>query len=290
MASGRICAFWIGSPCWLGNHDMAACDLYAPQGVDLGGGGSSSQRNDTVNGLSWGGTCNCKAPLMRWKICGRALYKWDIYHLWWWRQWRWSWRWEPHLAVLAALGLLGQISHKGILYWKEINDETISYFRFLFLCSKILACTLIRQCAFLYTKYGIYYGTRLLSVDMVSMEIQYIMTSCTDLSVIIERGTILVLHILATRCEKSEGIEHFMSRLCSGRYKPVFVEQLWGVLQYGFMCPVVFTEQDLAPVMCRIVVIQPLKEWYVKIAVACEVGVHLKGNRKSFWLIKYSSK
>ena len=44
-------------------------------------GGSSSQRNDTENGLSWGGICNCKVPLIRWKICGRALYKWDIYHL-----------------------------------------------------------------------------------------------------------------------------------------------------------------------------------------------------------------
>ena len=39
------------------------CDLYAPQGVEMGGGGSSSQRNDTVNGLSWGGTCNCRKHL-----------------------------------------------------------------------------------------------------------------------------------------------------------------------------------------------------------------------------------
>ena len=35
------------------------CDLYVPPGVDLGGAGSSLQRNDTVNGLGWGGTCNC---------------------------------------------------------------------------------------------------------------------------------------------------------------------------------------------------------------------------------------
>ena len=42
MAIGRICAFQIGSLCQLGNQDMAALVLYAPKGVDLRGGGSSS--------------------------------------------------------------------------------------------------------------------------------------------------------------------------------------------------------------------------------------------------------
>ena len=42
MMIGGIYAFKIGSLCQLGNQDMAALVLYAPQGVDLGGGGSSS--------------------------------------------------------------------------------------------------------------------------------------------------------------------------------------------------------------------------------------------------------
>ena len=64
MAIGGICAFQIGSPHQLGNQDMAALVLYAPQGVDLREGGSSSQRNDTVKGLSQGITRDCKAPLI----------------------------------------------------------------------------------------------------------------------------------------------------------------------------------------------------------------------------------
>ena len=65
MAIGRICAFQIGSLHQLGNQDMAALVLYAPQGVNLRGGGFSSQRNDTVKGLSQGVKCYCKAPLIR---------------------------------------------------------------------------------------------------------------------------------------------------------------------------------------------------------------------------------
>ena len=64
MAIGRICAFQIGSLHQLGNQDMAALVLYAPQGVDLRGGGSSSERNDTVKGLSQGVKFYCKAPLI----------------------------------------------------------------------------------------------------------------------------------------------------------------------------------------------------------------------------------
>ena len=42
MVIGGICAFQIGSLHQLGNQDMAALVLYAPQGVDWWGGGSSS--------------------------------------------------------------------------------------------------------------------------------------------------------------------------------------------------------------------------------------------------------
>ena len=47
MAIGGTYAFQIGSLCQLGNQDMAALVLYAPQGVDLREGGSFSQRNDS---------------------------------------------------------------------------------------------------------------------------------------------------------------------------------------------------------------------------------------------------
>ena len=65
MAIGRICAFQRGSLHQLGNQDMAALVLYALQGVDLRGGGSSSKRNDTVKGLIQGFKCYCKVPLIR---------------------------------------------------------------------------------------------------------------------------------------------------------------------------------------------------------------------------------
>ena len=54
VAIGGICAFQIGSLHRLGNQDMAALVLYAPQVVDLRGGGSSSQRSDIVKGVSQG--------------------------------------------------------------------------------------------------------------------------------------------------------------------------------------------------------------------------------------------
>ena len=64
MVIGRICAFLIGSLYQLGNQDMVALVLYAPQGVDQRGGGSS-YRNDTVKGLSQEVKCYCKVPLIR---------------------------------------------------------------------------------------------------------------------------------------------------------------------------------------------------------------------------------
>ena len=74
---GGICAFKIGSLHQLGNKDRVVCNfVYAPQGVDLGEGGSS-ERND--KGLSQGMKCGCKAvPLLRCKICGKAQYKFKI--------------------------------------------------------------------------------------------------------------------------------------------------------------------------------------------------------------------
>ena len=66
----------------LGDHDMAALWPVCSPGSWSGESGSSSQRNDTVNGLHWGGTCNCKAPLIPWKICGGRyiVETFTIYH------------------------------------------------------------------------------------------------------------------------------------------------------------------------------------------------------------------
>ena len=47
MVIGGICAFQIGSLCQLGNQDMAALVLYAPQGVDLRGGGAPPHKGMT---------------------------------------------------------------------------------------------------------------------------------------------------------------------------------------------------------------------------------------------------
>ena len=75
MAIDGICAFKIDSLCPVGNQDMTALILHAPQGVDRRGGGSSWYRNDTVKGLSQGIKCFCKGLWCDVKVCGKVLHK-----------------------------------------------------------------------------------------------------------------------------------------------------------------------------------------------------------------------
>uniref|UniRef100_A0A182TTP1 Uncharacterized protein n=1 Tax=Anopheles melas TaxID=34690 RepID=A0A182TTP1_9DIPT len=96
------------------------------------------------------------------------------------------------------------------------------------------------------------------------------------LRVVVEGGRVFVLHVLAARREERERVELLVARLLAGRDQLLLVEQLGREADDCVVRPVVLAQQYLAREVVRVVVVQPLQQRHVQLALLRKVGEQLR--------------
>ena len=82
----------------------------------------------------------------------------------------------------------------------------------------------------------------------------------TDLGVVVERGRVLVLHVLALRVEQGQRVPLGVRRLPARGEEPLLVEVVRGVLDDGLVGAVVLAEHDLAWEVGRVEAVEDVED------------------------------
>ena len=97
-----------------------------------------------------------------------------------------------------------------------------------------------------------------------------------DLAVVVVGGAVGVLSVLAPGSEECEGVPDRVGRLPPAGHQLLVVEHLAGVSHDGLVAPVVLTEEQLAGVLSRVVVVQPLQQRHAQLLLLGKVRGHVR--------------